>query len=182
MLSGPRPAWEAGPSRELTVAVGEQPVLLAAGRGVRGQARDRPAEHLLVRRLQDRGSAVSGRPAPGSARTPFPTPKRGDRAHARHAALNQPKRSCELSRARFRGSGATGGSWVLCRVGRGTLPPGGAAVWRMAPTRHRKEQPRPCAPGVRRRDRPSAASPLSAGGEGLSALHGGPWDRPETNS
>lgn len=175
MLSGPRPAWEAGPSGELTVAVGEQPVLLAAGRGVRGQARDRPAEHLLVRRLQDRGSAVSGRPAPGSARTPFPTPKRGDRAHARHAALNQPKRSCELSRAR-RPRAARG--WV----GRGTLRPGGAAVWRMAPTRHRKEQPRPCAPGVRRRDRPSAASPLSAGGEGLSALHGGPWDRPETNS
>lgn len=53
-LGGAEAAWEAGISQELTVAVGESAVLFTAGRSVRGQARDGPAEHLLVRRLQDK--------------------------------------------------------------------------------------------------------------------------------
>lgn len=88
-----RPVWEACGSEGLTVAVGEQPVLLAAGRGVRGQARDRPAEHLLVRRLQGKGTAVSRAAGAGSARTPPRTPRRRRQGPARHAARTQAKRN-----------------------------------------------------------------------------------------
>lgn len=49
-----RPAWKAGIFAELTVAIGEYPVLLAAGRRVCGQAGNRTAEHLLVGRLQSK--------------------------------------------------------------------------------------------------------------------------------
>lgn len=41
------------PVASLTVSVGESSVLLAAGGRICGQAGDRAAEHLLVRRLQE---------------------------------------------------------------------------------------------------------------------------------
>ena len=48
-----RPARKAGIVAALTISVGECSVLLAARGRICGQAGDRAAEHLLVRRLQE---------------------------------------------------------------------------------------------------------------------------------